>query len=159
MLDREEITRIALSLCSSYFVSVFLWRWSLRYHNSRLFLGRKSDTARARSCQPWTRTYWAGLVLQSRRFAEEWACTKFEGLCELDTVEVASPLSPAPDAPGPCESHVNSDCVAHNRSCCNFMVCWRTTSALLLAIFFTLPIHFSFFFVYFVLFFSLPFFF
>lgn len=57
-------------------MSAFLLRCSLRYHRSLLFFGINKDTARAKSCHPWTNTNGGGFVLQSKMddawLAEVW---------------------------------------------------------------------------------------
>lgn len=107
----------------THLLSAFLCRCSFRYHSSRLFLGRKSETASARSCQPWISTYCAGLVLQSKIAEVEWPCVS-GGLWEVEAVDCASAFSPLPFDAGLCVSQVNSDCVAQRRSCCNGMLAY-----------------------------------
>lgn len=102
---------------------MFLCKCSFRYQSSRLFLGKNRDTARASSCHPWTRTYWAGLVLQSRMVEVECPCVSV-GLWEVEAVDSESAFSPPPFAPGLCVSQVKSDCVAQRRSCCNGMLAY-----------------------------------
>lgn len=108
---------------STHLLSAFLCRCNFRYHNSRLFLGRKRDTASARSCHPWISTYCAGLVLQSKIVEVEWPCVS-GGLWEVEAVDCASAFSPLPFAAGLCVSQVKSDCVAQRRSCCNGMLAY-----------------------------------
>lgn len=107
----------------THLLSAFLCRWSFRYHSSRLFLGRKRETASARSCHPWISTYCAGLVLQSKIVEVEWPCVS-GGLWEVEAVDCASAFSPLPFAAGLCVSQVKSDCVAQRRSCCNGMLAY-----------------------------------
>lgn len=107
----------------THLLSAFLCKCSFRYQSSRLFLGRKSETASARSCHPWISTYWAGLVLQSKIVEVEWPCMS-GGLWEVEAVDCASAFSPLPFAAGLCVSQVKSDCVAQRRSCCNGMLAY-----------------------------------
>lgn len=107
----------------THLLSAFLCRCSFRYHSSRLFLGRKRETASARSCHPWISTYCAGLVLQSKIVEVEWPCVS-GGLWEVEAVDCASAFSPLPFAAGLCVSQVKSDCVAQRRSCCNGMLAY-----------------------------------
>lgn len=107
----------------THLLSAFLCRCSFRYHSSRLFLGRKRETASAKSCHPWISTYCAGLVLQSKIVEVEWPCVS-GGLWEVEAVDCASAFSPLPFAAGLCVSQVKSDCVAQRRSCCNGMLAY-----------------------------------
>lgn len=113
----------SLESALTHLLSAFLCRCSFRYHSSRLFLGRKRETASARSCHPWISTYCAGLVLQSKIVEVEWPCMS-GGLWEVEAVDCASAFSPLPFAAGLCVSQVKSDCVAQRRSCCNGMLAY-----------------------------------
>ena len=100
---------------NTYLESALRWRCSLRYHSNLLFLGTKSETARASSCQPWTNTNVGGLVLQSNRGGAGGGVA-----CR----DVGEPLwvPPAPPPPPPFpdedeESQANKDWVAHSSSC------------------------------------------
>lgn len=113
----------SLGSAVTHLLSAFLCRCSFRYHSSRLFLGRKRETASARNCHPWISTYCAGLVLQSKIVEVEWPCMS-GGLWEVEAVDCASAFSPLPFAAGLCVSQVKSDCVAQRRSCCNGMLAY-----------------------------------
>lgn len=126
--DRSALLRSALT----HLLSAFLCRCSFRYHSSRLFLGRKRETASARSCHPWISTYCAGLVLQSKIVDVEWPCVS-GGLWEVEAVDCASAFSPLPFAAGLCVSQVKSDCVAQRRSCCNGMLAYYYVPACILS--------------------------
>jgi len=124
--------RSALRSALTHLLSAFLCRCSFRYHSSRLFLGRKRETASARSCHPWISTYCAGLVLQSKIVEVEWPCVS-GGLWEVEAVDCASAFSPLPFAAGLCVSQVKSDCVAQRRSCCNGMLAYYYVPAYILS--------------------------
>lgn len=113
----------SLGSAVTHLLSAFLCRCNFRYQSSRLFLGKKSETASARSCHPWISTYCAGLVLQSKMVEVEWPCVS-GGLWEVEAVDCASAFSPLPFAAGLCVSQVKSDCVAQRRSCCNGMLAY-----------------------------------
>lgn len=119
------------SFAHTHLLSAFLCRCSFRYHNSRLFLGRKRETASASNCHPWISTYCAGLVLQSRIAEVEWPCVS-GGLWEVEAVDCASAFSPLPFAAGLCVSQVKSDCVAQRRSCCNGMLAYYYVPCIIL---------------------------
>lgn len=59
-------------LYNTHLESACLLRCSLRYHSSLLFLGTKRLTAKASSCQPWTKLYVGGLLLQSTDSSGAW---------------------------------------------------------------------------------------
>lgn len=95
---------------------MFRFKCSLRNQRSLVFFGTKRETASANNCHPWTNTYVGGLALQ-------WSSNdEVAGLDGAVMLWFGDPgttdwvvLIVGDEAKA--ASQVNSDCVAHNKSC------------------------------------------